>query len=525
MRKKNFVTLVSLNIFLFSFLSSPAHSAGNSWMDETIFSKSSNPTVGVFFDDRGLFPQTSSALMARVSRPSDPVPTYYGCSSLSDPKCKDATQTEFISVLPVCQDSIDIDCIVGLEVVNQQGKSFKASFIKKFIENGVNDFPGGQSNRLPQGSTPSVWNFSDAPGIDPKQDYLVNFRVLGYKVLPTFNSTTGNEQFKFSAFDSFISPITYKFGNYLPSELVIGREAGRYRNVQHIATSFQWANNSQDSIYSCLAVTTGICAQPANFAPDYSYKLTARLNQSPSGWIHGRLQNAEVTLNESSGQYIFTIQGKAVDVPVVGVRANMGSEPNGLGDWFWRFGEDFIYGNNSTISTPKVDSDDAFRLIDIWSKQINDQANNISSRWSARTLSYSGDRTNCLKDKGTLIGVVATNSMLYSSGPPKFNSQLQTLDYTLASPHLTDDGKVFRGVYELQLRSDVARCLYNFTKAPISASISIVKEQGSTSISTTTISEKNNWLKLGAFNFTFSKPVVRVKLSQKKTISKKPAKK
>jgi hypothetical protein len=64
------------------------------------------------------------------------------------------------------------------------------------------------------------------------------------------------------------------------------------------------------------------------------------------------------------------------------------------------------------------------------------------------------------------------------------------------------------------MRSDTARCLYNFTDAPLSATVSISYPDGAEAkIATTTLREKNGWLHLGAYGFTFSSPTLRVKLS------------
>jgi hypothetical protein len=64
------------------------------------------------------------------------------------------------------------------------------------------------------------------------------------------------------------------------------------------------------------------------------------------------------------------------------------------------------------------------------------------------------------------------------------------------------------------MSSAVARCIYKFTAAPISATVSITSENGEANTATTVINEKNGWLKLGAYGFTFSSPTVRVKLTQ-----------
>jgi hypothetical protein len=66
------------------------------------------------------------------------------------------------------------------------------------------------------------------------------------------------------------------------------------------------------------------------------------------------------------------------------------------------------------------------------------------------------------------------------------------------------------------MNSNVARCLYGFSKAPVSATITISGE-GDKNIATTVVTEKNGWLTLGAYGFTFSAKTIKVKLSQKKT--------
>ncbi len=64
------------------------------------------------------------------------------------------------------------------------------------------------------------------------------------------------------------------------------------------------------------------------------------------------------------------------------------------------------------------------------------------------------------------------------------------------------------------MSSALARCIYKFTSAPISATVSITSENGEANTATTIVNEKNGWLKLGAYGFTFSSPTVRVKLAQ-----------
>jgi hypothetical protein len=105
------------------------------------------------------------------------------------------------------------------------------------------------------------------------------------------------------------------------------------------------------------------------------------------------------------------------------------------------------------------------------------------------------------------------------------------LTYKVAGAHHLADGvTLFKGSYDLVLRTEFARCLYGFSNAPISAKVSVVSTDGSTQdIATESLREDaaRQWLYLSAKNFTFSAPTIKVKLIQDKpleTIEAEPAK-
>ncbi|NBP91225.1 MAG: hypothetical protein EBU43_02590 [Actinobacteria bacterium] len=119
----------------------------------------------------------------------------------------------------------------------------------------------------------------------------------------------------------------------------------------------------------------------------------------------------------------------------------------------------------------------------------------------------------CFKSGSGLKGIVATNSTTYSDGPPEFTDG--TLSYQVASPHFLPDGATaFKGTYNLIMRSDVARCLYKFSSAPVEAKIEVISDSGINSVATTTVNERNGWINLSATNFEFSAPKIQVKLTQ-----------
>jgi hypothetical protein len=146
---------------------------------------------------------------------------------------------------------------------------------------------------------------------------------------------------------------------------------------------------------------------------------------------------------------------------------------------------------------------------------VGDKAYATNSSWSFRTLTASEmeGADKCLTSTPGIKGIVTTNSTAYSAGPPALENG--TLNYRVASPHFNPDGTTpFKGTYNLVIRSDVARCIYGFSSAPISASISVISSDGSNDVATTAVGEKNGWLSLSADNFEFSSPTIAVKLSQ-----------
>ena len=123
--------------------------------------------------------------------------------------------------------------------------------------------------------------------------------------------------------------------------------------------------------------------------------------------------------------------------------------------------------------------------------------------------------TECyIKSGGDFSGVVSTNATQYISGPPTFDTANQSLDYKVAAPHYLSNGKEFQGSYNLEISDTLARCLYGFTDAAISATISVVAVDGTSRIATTSIRDVGGFLRLSAAGFTFSSPTIRVKLSQ-----------
>jgi hypothetical protein len=129
----------------------------------------------------------------------------------------------------------------------------------------------------------------------------------------------------------------------------------------------------------------------------------------------------------------------------------------------------------------------------------------------------------CIAEGIGVTGIVATNATLYSEGPPAFDSSTSTLNYKVAAPHFEKDGKTeFKGRYDLVLRSDIAKCLYNLDESPVTSEVTVVDEAGAPKPATTSMTQSNGWFKFSAEGYTYSAPTVKTKLLQTKTVAAKP---
>ena len=155
-----------------------------------------------------------------------------------------------------------------------------------------------------------------------------------------------------------------------------------------------------------------------------------------------------------------------------------------------------------------------FSYIEMARKVVKDIAAFSNTYWTLTSTPWD-NRNPCLQDSTRVLGIVSTNAIGYEGASPEFKDGF--LNYRVTGIHFGPDGKTPNlGTYDLLLRSDAARCLYGFSNAPISATVSISGSDGSQNVATTVVSEKDGWLKMKAAGFTFSEKNIKVKLIQEK---------
>ena len=273
----------------------------------------------------------------------------------------------------------------------------------------------------------------------------------------------------------------------------------------------------------------GSCLLSRDFPTGFSFTVSVRLAVEPAGWLHGRIDSPTVTFTKDGTVTVVSVKAKPVQVPAFQVAKQYNQYPSAVQK---AFAVDGPYGSGGSRQPGGAErtnpaernaeynirayTKDGFDQLKLMIPVLEDKATYAPWIWRVRTLS-DDEMTSagkCLKTGDGVKGLVTTNSAIYGSGPPLFNSETSSLDYKVAAPHYLAGGEVFKGSYTMIIKSSVARCIYGFTEAPISSSISVVEEGGSTGTALTSVSEAEGWLKLSASGFTHSAPTVRVQITQ-----------
>jgi len=434
-------------------------------------------TVGFIIEDTWIFES-----WIRVPTPgSQPL-----CSSMTDPQCEELAQRHgwwMMRLAPPCTSALAWEeCIESLHLVPRGGEPRQLTFTG--LASG-NRFDADPDRGLPTGSSMSLYDDPDSS--DPSVGYAA---YLGGQM-------SGRE------------------GPFHLSDLSV--QVIRYR-----LTPWQDTNISG----RCLWQTSTHCATRLPFPEGTAMRLTVRLHESVTGWLGGRLQAPTIDVDPLTGDLNrVTITGEPVDVPLVSVAISASEVTPEILD-YWNRNSDCGNGpcplNVGSVQSSGPHSADYLRL---YAPFLNDTATRSIPTWSVvNMLNAMGNP--CLQSTERLLGLVTTNATGYSSSPPSFRDN--SLKYQVAGLHYLPSGEVFQGSYDLVMRSDTARCLYGFSDAPVQAEIQVTSDDGVEQVVTTSLAEKDGWLRLSARGFHFSQPTITVKLTSQaseKTILCKKGKK
>lgn len=433
------------------------------------------------------------------------------CKSATDPHCATSTNLLADLVVPPCYSAADRFCVEGLDI-GLEGQPVQPAKLNHQLQSGST--PADSALGLPAGGSASLWT---AP--------LRHQGNTGdYAVVVTGSYSKGKDSSQFSAvrFEASVYPVTVKSGNYCAFEIY---EVVDQFGEQNTSSRLSGANCKYPAYGECILTEAGGCMAPAELAPNTRIALSLRMDNKVTGWLFGRMKDVEMKSTALDAKHNL-LRVEATSLNLMSAKAWVKKTEaknypllweNITTKWFLlksEFDDWYAAPGSSWGDMSPVGSFDTFAMwepllkpepIDNWRWNFAASNNNIAN--SPTCLDKVG------RDK--IVGLVTTNAPIYDGGAPKFVDGF--LKYKVAGLHNNADGSLFKGTYDLVIRSDFARCLYGFSSAPISATISVIAADGTTqNVATENVNERDGWISLIARNFTFSSPTMKVQFTQQK---------
>lgn len=449
------------------------------------------------------------------------------CDSLSDKNCETARSYVFNAPFAICNSAAQFDCIESLSFSSSSTIS-PATFVRYVYSDHPNAFSGDNKLLPTQIGSPSVWRVPSAPHA---------FGDL-YLVIAGHSGALANGRFSEKRLYTQVIPVSEKFGAW--DGVIDGNGFGvigqcnSKLNSAGLLEIIGCGSGAQDfGLFRCaIWEQNGTCLLQRAHRLDTAITVGIRLSGEPSGWLHGRIQNPEVKITQAGSFSKLEVKASPVRVPILYHGGDFSALPPELKS-YW---DACMLDRNCNVSTrragsnPKLEPNGllrnvqfnpapygapALKAVSVFAPHVRDTSVAAPTAWGFRTLDFSAEGSvgRCAQSFNGTVGIVTTNATAYSEGPPELKGG--SLNYSVAGLHHMPDGKTLTlGTYDLIMKSDFARCVYGFSRAPIQASVSVTSVEGDSLVATTEVSERDGWLKLAAYGFTFSEKEIRVSLTQ-----------
>jgi hypothetical protein len=481
------------------------------------------PLLGLLIEDGLEFGRSPNVVFGKGNLDSQE--TWLRCDDLDDKICTDAAGIIGYVNLTVCTDASSVACIADVWAVDSAGKKIPGKLVKSVpLDYGKFTFKENVAINMPDGTGQgALWQIPGVINSAGKDTYFVSSQFMLAQPEKKAGEPISARKIFLSELKTGISPVEEIPGQY---RLIQPRDNGTAR-----ASWVNWGDTGNWYLPDgsrCVGTDVNVCEAVREFPAGYRFGVSLRMGTKLSGWYHGRLALPDVTIkNWKTGQEI-SVEAEPVRVPTLNFSVPNAEIPQKVRDivftdrYFGKSGDGIREAriNDGSSSAVMVDLAAAF------APAYKDKATSTNTTWAFKAMNYgqnSSDVQKCSDNTGNVAGLVTTNALTYLPGPPTFDKESQSLTYKVASPHYEANGSLASGSYDLSMRSDIARCLYGFSSAPIKAEISITSDEGEKKVATTIVNEKNGWLYLSAKGFTFSSPTINVKLSQEKVAAPAPS--
>ena len=431
------------------------------------------------------------------------------CKSLRDLECAAFPSRVITAKYPYCSLKDPLICLKSFWAILPDGKRIEATFIKELDPGSPVRSISEPVYGLPRTAGDSIFEFRDESG-------AVAIKHNGGSLFALRSSLTGYLGAGAYDFEGAVFAVSLR-ENASKQILFRGYSSG----ANGAGYSYNW---DTPVTTDCAVMGVGVCGVQFTLPTDIRFGVEMQSTIFPIKWSHGRLDSPVVSAKLNGKIYSLSIEAKPTRIPAVSGSARFSQlTPTLQKRYSGAIESDLKSGTKGAITLDDLSptqGDRSLAALKDWLEYLPDKAQALPTAWSIRTISVSDLNsskfpTKCLNLDENFAGLVTTNATAYSSGPPRFDSATGTLEYQVAAPHFEKDGVTpFKGSYDLAIRSDVARCIYGFTSAPVQATISILSSGTEQKIASTTFKEENGWMNFSAKNFEFSTPKLMLKLTQ-----------
>ena len=501
------------------------------WLTEPIKNSEFAPVIGFTSEKPWSYSFTGSfgnldVPISNVSYSDGGLVPFKTCEGWSDPKCrKSGNHFRAQLFLPPCVEDATSSCIESLFIAangnSGLGKLLRTTDVSNGCKYGLEycskasqttSFPAIPRENIPAGSAPSLWSVDGVSSAAGTNTFMASAK---FTINGKWDKNLNLSDIEFEDFEASVIPFLEVTGTFSPGFHF--KEGGGTWGGNDLINSFK-PNETDNS--GCAWKEDGKCGIAAAFAPNTRVELGLRVPKELDGWLQGRISDANVELlpfNKKLNR--LTISGTAIEIPVSGTYfhpSDVGfiyKNSELLNSYLLHWGPNWGSYPNRTTNRHGVN----VNYLSVFEKYLGDEAIGRVSLWSVNLLKEEFSCEN--KKTPRLEGLLTTNAMVYNGGLPTYKKG--ALSYQVGGLHYNHDGTVFKGSYDFIMRSDTARCIYGFTKAPVQVAVTITDVNGLQSASTSSVSESGGWLRIRARDFTFSTPTITAKITQRLTASVK----
>jgi hypothetical protein len=514
------------------------------------------------------------------------------CTGWGDTACRVWPETDQANLtahvnLPPCSQGVVGACIEGLRVGS--GTNLTSGSFNRLVDNRVNEIMRDESEsgeiqnssivtkfqddgtaqgnattwnedpvrKLPAGSSPSLWTVPGQTNAGGSQTYMaraslqitvsggaVSFNEFSAEIVP-YVAVEGSDGYDDRDLNNnnlpddpirFEPPIWYERDTNPASN---GFGLGVYhRPMLHPSASFSESTSVYTDPLVCAWEEIDACGAAVRFSTGSIGELTVRIPKSLGGWFHGRLSEADLTMESYSNDLNrLVVSGKSVDVPVTSAYFPLFAQNGAATTSYQRYWQDEIATGDDEDNNPNTSYLESYRLAEQvnrggmatsswWAPNatgslddfiryfptLDERAKGLNNAWRFATLPAQGTDHACFADKSRIQGLITTNAMVYQAGLPILEGG--KFKYQVAGVHKNYDGSVFSGKYDLVMRADDARCLYGLPLVVPDAKVSVKDSLGNSKSFQSSVTLDGEWLEIYASDFTFSVPSIEVEFRE-----------